>query len=153
MLLGVSQTPLWLVTLPAVAALLGVVVGQLLPEFFRQRAEARERYDSAVAAVTNAYAARHGVGLEVPREWLKAPDEEQHALTEHELSKAAMERFLDANAAARSALASLYPWSPDLRSFWDRPMLNEDDFEAVLTILTERRKSPRRRYNASLIYD
>jgi hypothetical protein len=133
--------------------LLGVVVGQILPEFFRQRAEARERYDSAISAVTNAYAARHGVGLGVPREWLKAPDQERHALTEYELSKAAMERFLDANAAARSALASLYPWSPDLRAFWDRPMLNEKDFDAVVSILTERRRSPRKRYNASPVQD
>lgn len=64
-----------------------------------------------------------------------------------------MARFLEASANARSALASLYPWSPDLRTFWDRAMLNEDDFDPILTILTERRKSPRKRYNASLLYD
>jgi hypothetical protein len=66
LVLGVSQTPFWLVILPVVGALLGVVVGQLGPEFFRRRATAEARYDAAIAAVGKALAARQGVGLDFP---------------------------------------------------------------------------------------
>lgn len=148
MVLGVTQTPFWLVALPAIAALLGVVVGQVIPEFFSRRAAGRERYDAAIAAVSKAYATRHGVGLGIKQEWLKSPDDETHAATEQEFSKAAVERFLNASAETRSALASLYPWSPDLRVYWDRPFMKDDDFDAVIAILAKRRKSPLKRHDA-----
>ncbi|HVV49342.1 MAG TPA: hypothetical protein VHO06_06780 [Polyangia bacterium] len=144
MVLGISQTPSWLFVLPAFTALVGVFLGQLIPEFFRRRARALERYDTAIAAVSNASAARLGIALKFPSEWLSAPDD----ATELELSKATVARFLDANAEARSALASLYPWSPDLRSFWDRPFMEDEDFDAVISILTERRKAPSKRHVA-----
>lgn len=123
MVLGVSQTPFWLIVLPVIGALLGVVVGQLGPEVFRRRAVAEARYDEAIVAVGKAFAAKQGVGLEFPAEWVRAPDDAAYAATRHELSKKAMARFLDAQAAARAALAALYPWSPDLRAYWDRPFL------------------------------
>ena len=148
MVLGVSQTPFWLIALPVIGALLGVIVGQLGPEFFRRRAIAEARYDAAIIAVSKAFAARHGISLSFPSEWVRSPNEAAHAATEHELSKAALGRFLDAAAEARAALASLYPWSSDLRCHWDRPLLKEDEFDALITILTERRKAPFKRYAA-----
>jgi hypothetical protein len=81
MVLAVSQTPFWLIALPVVGALLGVVIGQLSPEFFRRRAAAEARYDAAIVAVSKAFAARHGMGLNFPADWVKAPDEAMYAAT------------------------------------------------------------------------
>lgn len=55
---AVSQTLFWLIALPVVVTLLGVVIGQLGPEFFRRRATAESRYDAAIVAVGKAFAAR-----------------------------------------------------------------------------------------------
>lgn len=149
MVLAVSQAPAWLLlAVPVLTAFLGFLVGQLVPEFLSRRAAGRARYDAAIAAVTRAYAARHGVGLGIPKKWLKSPDDEAHAASEAELSKAAVERFLDASADARSALAALYPWSPDLQTYWDRPFMEDDDFAELVNILADRRKSPLRRHPA-----
>jgi hypothetical protein len=148
MALGISQTPFWLIALPVAGALLGVVVGQLGPEVFRRRAIAEARYDEAIVAVGKAFAAKQGVGLDFPPEWVRAPDDAAYAATRHELSKKAMARFLDAQAEARAALAALYPWSPDLRSYWERPFLGDDDFDALTATLTERRKVPFTRHEA-----
>lgn len=148
MALAVSQTPFWFVALPIVGTLLGVVVGLLGPEWFRRRATAEARYDAAISAVSKAYGARHGVGLQFPPEWVRAPDDAAYEATAHELSKAGLARYLDASAEARSALASLYPWSPDLRDHWDRPVFKEDAFDPLITTLTERRKSPFARHSA-----
>jgi hypothetical protein len=57
-------------------------------------------------------------------------------------------RFLDASAEARSALAALYPWSPDLQVYWDRPFMDDDDFAELVNILAGRRKSPLKRHPA-----
>lgn len=140
MVLAASQTPFWLVILPIIGALLGVMVGQLSPEFFRRRAAAEAKYDAAIAAVGKAFAARQGVGLDFPPEWVRAPDDAAYTATQHELSKKAVARYLDANADARAALAALYPWSPDLRRYWEGSVIHEDDFDALVAILTERRK-------------
>jgi hypothetical protein len=143
--LGASQTSFSLIApalLAAIIALAGVIVGQLMPERFRRRARDLERYDAAIGAVSKASAARHGIVLKLPSEWLSAPDE----ATELELSRATVARFLDASAEARSALASLHPWSPDLRSYWNRPYMEDEDFDAVISILTERRKEPSKRH-------
>lgn len=145
MVLAVSETPFWLIVLPVAGALLGVIIGQLGPEFFRRRAAAEARYDAAIVAVSKAFAARHGMALNFPAEWVKAPDDATYAATKHELSKAALTRYLDATAEARSALASLYPWSPGLRDYWDRPFMPDDAFESLIATLTEHRKSPSKR--------
>jgi len=60
-----------------------------------------------------------------------------------------MERFLVASGEARSALAALYPWSPDLHVYWDGTFLREDDFDKLIGILYKRRRSPLKRYGDS----
>ncbi|MGB7587687.1 MAG: hypothetical protein WBM00_03155 [Solirubrobacterales bacterium] len=147
-----TETPIWLLfAVPALTALLGFVVGQVMPELFNRRAAGRARYDAAIAAVSRAHAARFGVGLEIPMEWLKSPDAATHAATESELSKAAMERFLIASADARAALAALHPWSPDLQVYWDGTLLREEHFDTVIGLLYERRKSPLKRHGADSV--
>lgn len=149
MLLAIAETPTWLLlAVPVLTAFLGFVAGQLVPEFFSRRATGRARYDAALVAITRAYAARHGVGLGIPKAWVKSIDDAKHAETESELSKDAVVRFLDASAEARSALAALYPWSPDLQVYWDRPFTAEDDFPKLVSILAERRKSPLKHYGS-----
>jgi hypothetical protein len=145
--LAVAETPAWLLlAIPALTALLGFAVGQLVPEFLKRRATGRARYDAAISAVSRAHAARFGVGLGIPKEWLKAPDAATHAATESELSRAAIERFLVASSEARAALAALHPWSPDLQVYWDGTFLQEEHFDTVIGLLYERRKSPLKRY-------
>ncbi len=117
--------------LPVAGALLGVVAGHIAPEWFRRRAIAQARYDTAIAAVARMRSALHGVGLDFPVEWIRGTDE-QHTITKHELSKEALKRFLDAAAEARSALAALHPWSPDLKGYWDQPFIPEADFEPLM---------------------
>ena len=129
MILAATNTPAWLLlTVPAVTALLGFVAGQLVPEFLNRRALARSRYDTAIAAVSRAASSRHGVGVVVPSEYLRATTGAEHAAIEAELSKAGVERFVRMDAEARAALAALHPWSPDPRDYWDRPFMNEKDF-------------------------
>lgn len=151
MVLAVAETPAWLLlAIPTLTALLGFVVGQLVPEFLKRRAAGRERYDVAITAVSRAHAARFGVGLGIPMEWLKSPDAATHAATESGLSKAAMERYLVASSEARAALAALHPWSPDLQEYWDGTLLREEHFDTVICILYERRKSPLKQYGPSV---
>lgn len=134
--------------LPVLGALVGVLVGQFAPEWIRRRAAAEARYDAAIAAVATMRSAHHGVQLDFPAAWVQATTEEEHARDRHELSKDALKRYLDAAAHARSALASLYPWSPDLRSYWDRPFIPEDKFEPLMRLLFERRRSPLAQFDA-----
>lgn len=151
MVLAAAETPAWLLlAIPALTAVLGFAAGQLVPEFLKRRAAGRARYDAAISAVSRANAARFGVGLGIPREWLKSPDAATHAATESELSKAAIERFLVASAEARATLAALHPWSPDLQVYWDGTFLQEEHFDAVIGLLYERRKSPLKRYGTSV---
>ncbi len=150
MVLAAAATPTWLLlAIPALTALLGFVAGQLVPEFLKRRAAGRARYDTAISAVSRAYAARFGVGLGIPMEWLKSPDAATHAATESELSKAGMERFLVASAEARAALAALHPWSPDLQVYWDGTLLQEEHFDTLIGLLYERRRSPLKQYRTS----
>jgi hypothetical protein len=144
---AVAETSVWLVVLPVAGALGGVLVGQLLPEMLHRRNVGEARYDAAIAAVARMRSAHHGVGLGIPREYLRAPDAETHAADEHELSKEAFKRFVDSRAEARAALAALHPWSPDLKRFWDKADLGEPDFEPLMGLLTERRASPLARFN------
>jgi hypothetical protein len=147
MVLAVAETPAWLLlAVPATTAFLGFVAGQLVPEFLGRRAMARSRYDTAIAAVSKAASARHGVGVRGPAEYLRATDLASHAAVEADLSKAGVERFVTMDAEARGALAALYPWSPDLRDYWDRPYLDEKAFDELVGVLVKRRKSPFRHY-------
>lgn len=102
MVLAVAETPAWLLlAVPAVTAFLGFVAGQLVPEFLSRRALARSRYDTAIAAVSKAASTRHGVGVRVPPEYLRATTGAEHASVEAELSKAGVERFVREDAEAR----------------------------------------------------
>lgn len=145
--IGSSTPEWWIVVLPVAGALLGVALGQFVPEWFRRRSGAEARYDVAIAAVATMRSAHHGVGLEFPAGWVKAATDGELAQDQHELSKEALKRWLDAAAEARSALAALYPWSPDLRPYWDQPFLPEDEFEALMRLLFERRRTPSARFN------
>jgi hypothetical protein len=145
--LAAAETPAWLLlAVPAVTAFLGFVAGQLVPEYISRRAAARSRYDTAIAAVSKAASTRHGVGVSVPTGYLRATTGAEHASVEAELSKAGVERFVKEDAEARAALAVLYPWSPDLRDYWDRPFMDEKTFDEVIGILVERRKHPFKRH-------
>jgi hypothetical protein len=145
--LAAAETPAWLLlAVPAVTAFLGFVAGQLVPEFLSRRALARSRYDTAIAAVSKAASTRHGVGVRVPPEYLRSTTGAEHASVEAELSKAGVERFVREDAEARAALAVLYPWSPDLRAYWDRPFMDENAFDEVVGILVKRRKRPFKRH-------
>jgi hypothetical protein len=145
-----SATPAWwIATLPVAGALLGVALGQFMPEWFRRRSTAEARYDAAIAAVATMRSAHHGVSLDFPAEWVKASTPAEHAQDKHELSKEALKRWLDAAAEARAALAALYPWSPDLRAYWDRPFIDEQDFDSLMRLLFERRRAPLARFDAS----
>lgn len=133
--------------LPVLGALVGVLVGQLGPEVLRRRAIAEARYDDAISGIGRLIAARQGVGIRIPEEWARSPDETSHEQLEHELSSAALKRYFEASAAARAALAELHPWSPDLRPYWDGPVISEDDFEDLVSLLVQRRKKPFTRYS------
>ena len=142
------ETPAWLLlAVPAVTAFLGFVAGQLVPEFLSRRAIARGRYDTAIAAVSKAASARHGVGVRIPPEYLRATTGGEHAAAEAELSKAGVERFLKLDGEARAALAALYPWSPDLRTYWDRAFMDDKAFDELIGVLIKRRKSPFKRHD------
>jgi hypothetical protein len=84
--------------------------------------------------------------VRVPPEYLRSTTGAEHASVEAELSKAGVERFVREDAEARAALAVLYPWSPDLRAYWDRPFMDENAFDEVVGILVKRRKRPFKRH-------
>jgi hypothetical protein len=129
---------------PVVAALGGVTLGAVLPHFFTEHRNAEARYDAAIAAVTRLQSARHGVGLALPADAVKAVNAEEHARIEQELSVEGVRRFLTAAAEARATLAALYPYSPDLREFWDRFEVPDAELDGLVRILSERRRKPTR---------
>ena len=48
---------------------------------------------------------------------------------------------MPAKDAVRAALAALYPYSPDLKRYWDRnEPVEESEADAVLTLLAKRRQ-------------
>jgi hypothetical protein len=135
--------------LAVAAGLAGVVIGQLLPEYFARRRAIRDLYDSAIRAVATAQAARHGVSLTIPRGYLKAPTATTHRKAEHELSLQTVRSWLDATAAARTALAALHPYSPDLKRYWDKFELTPAETDEVISLLDKRRRRPRKRHGLS----
>lgn len=41
---------------------------------------------------------------------------------------------------------TLFPWSPGLRTYWDRAFMDEKKFDELIEILVQRRKSPFKRF-------
>jgi hypothetical protein len=123
-------------------AFAGVVVGQWLPEYFSRRRVVRDRYDAAIRAVAELQAARHGAGLAIPPAYLKSVDQAAHGKVLQDLSVEAVRRFLDAAAAARASLAALHSYSPDLRPYWNRFEVSEDELDDLVSLLQKRREKP-----------
>ena len=133
---------LWISTATGVG---GIVLGGLLPYFLTERRTAKARYDSAIEKVTRVQALRHGGGgVSVPSKFVRPTSDEEHAKIEQELSVEGVRRWLDADAEARSALAALHPYSPDLQKYWDRFEIPTTDLDSLVKTLLERRRRPTR---------
>lgn len=130
------------------AGLGGVAIGALLSRFIELRREASARYERAIQALASQQAFRHGAAVGVPPAMVKAVDSSDHKAIERELSVAAVQRFLEAAAETRAALAALHPWSPDLREYWDRFEVPEADFADLSERLATRRRKPLKTYAA-----
>lgn len=133
---------------PAIAAIAGVVLGGFLPHLFTRRRNAEARYDAAIAAVTRLQAARHGVQVTLPADLVKARSRDEHARIEQELSVEGVRRFLASAAEARATLAALYPYSPDLRPYWDKFEVPDSELAGLVDVLMERRVRPTRKHPA-----
>lgn len=125
-----------------VGTLAGVALGAVLPALLDARRAAQARYDRALAAVAGLQAARHGAGLSVPAHYLGAADESIAAAAQQRLSEAGVQRFLDSAHDARTALAELYPWSPDLRRYWDAFEVSDAALSELTATLVQRRRRP-----------
>lgn len=133
--------------LPAVAALVGAVVGTLTGAFFSpyfsdritQLRTWRDRFDEATAAVYTLQSARHGVSLGIPAHYINADGEEQKKF-EQQLSKEAVERFVEKAADCRAALAVLVPRCPEVVEFVDRFEIAESDADHVSELLQQARR-------------
>jgi len=143
-----AQTSPTLLLLAPALAFLGAILGALVPKLLERRTAAQARYDAAVTAVTRWWAYRAGVGLHIPRTYLRSPNDSAHATAEHDLSVTAVRRWLDAAATARAALAALYPYSPDLQPYWDRFEIvsTEDELDVLLAVLHDRRTRPTKKH-------
>jgi hypothetical protein len=137
------------VVVPAVAGLTGVVVGGLLTVYVETRRGAAAAYDRALRALANQQASRRGVGLQIPTQYLGTVEAAEAQRIQVELSAKAVERFLSAAADTRAALASLHPRNPDLKAYWDRFEVPEEAFDALASLLAERRKKPLKRHTGS----
>lgn len=129
--------------------LLGVALGALLPALLESRKSAQARYDRALAAVARLQAARHGAGLNIPSNYLGATDEAAAGAARQRLSEAGVQQFLESAHEARSALAELYPWSPDLRRYWDAFEVPETALAELTATLVQRRRHPLRMHEAA----
>src|SRR5439155_19054765 len=97
-------------------------------------------YDTAIAAVAEAGAARWGGTHHVQPEAFPALAHEKEKI-ERELDRESMQRWVDAKHAARSALAALHPYAPDLKRYWDRSEPVADaEFDELMSMLSARRK-------------
>ncbi|MEV4112430.1 hypothetical protein [Nonomuraea sp. NPDC049695] len=135
----------------ALASLLGVALGVYLPRRFDQRFAARARYDAALTAASKLQAARHGVAPNVGVQYTRAISEEEQARILQELAVDAVKSFLQAAADARAGVAELYPYSPDLKRYWDKFEITEDELEELIVLLTQRRRRPLKRHKAKEI--
>ncbi|MER6513304.1 hypothetical protein ABT158_41290 [Nonomuraea sp. NPDC001636] len=135
----------------ALASLLGVTLGVYLPRRFDQRFAARARYDAALMAACKLQAARHGVAPNVGMQYTRAVSQEEHDRIIQEFAVDAVKSFLQAASDARAAIAELYPYSPDLKRYWDKFEITEDELEELIVLLTQRRKRPLKRYQVEEI--
>lgn len=142
MALPIADASFLELAIPAAAALGGVTLGSVLPHFFTQRRNAEARYDAAITAVTGLQSARWGATVNVRPDLVKAASADELAKIEQELSVEGVRRFMVAAAEARATLAALYPYSPDLREYWDKFEVPESDLDGLIRVLLERRKKP-----------
>jgi hypothetical protein len=137
----------------AIFGLLGVVLGGAITYWSQHAADKRrekhealqaiaEMYDAAIAAVATLEAARWGPGLHSEAVMtLPAVTPEQKEALMKELDTEATRRLVAAKDAVRAALAALYPYSPDLKRYWDKnEPVEESEADAVLTLLAKRRQ-------------
>lgn len=127
---------------PAIAAILGVLLGGAVPHFFTKRRNAEGRYDAAISAVARLQAARWGVSVTLPSAMVKDPDPVELTKIERELSVEGIRRFIAAADEARATLSALYPYSPDLRHYWDKFEIPQAELDDLVRTLMERRGQP-----------
>jgi hypothetical protein len=133
---------------PALAVIAGVVVGGLLPDLLAQRRSAQAKYDKAISAVARMQSTRQGVPVSMPAELVKARTPQELASIEQSLSIDNVRQFMAAAAEARAALAELHPFSPDLRSYWNKFEIPDTEMDGLVDVLMTRRRRPTKRHAA-----
>lgn len=127
---------------PALTGLVGVSLGGYLVHVFTRRRSAEARYDAAITAVARLQSERHGGGVSVSPQLVKARDDEELWKIEQQLSVEDVRRFTEARAEARAALAALHAYSPDLRRYWDKLEITPDELDELTELLMQRRRKP-----------
>lgn len=131
----------------AASALLGVVLGQALPELFARRRLARKLYEDALTAVCLLEASLWNGQTNIEKDAYPLLSNNDLDEVRQELACESIKQVVAARASARAALAALYPYSPDLRSRWDsKPIVAEGEFDGLINTLVERSKKPTKRY-------
>ncbi|MGH2852661.1 MAG: hypothetical protein ACRDLF_00495 [Solirubrobacteraceae bacterium] len=134
----------------AASALIGVVLGQALPEMFARRRLARKLYEDALTAICLFQAALWNGQTNIEADAYPVLSPNDLDKFRQELARESIKQVMAARASARAALAALYPYSPDLRSQWDSaPIVADGDFDKLINILVERSKKPTKRHSAS----
>jgi hypothetical protein len=142
MVAGMIVTAALVEVLVASLTALGTVsLSGYLIHLFTRRRTAEGRYDDALTAVARLQAERHTGNLSIPGKLVKATGTEL-AKIEQDLSVDGVKRFLEARADARAALAALYPYSPDLRRYWDKVEISDAELDELTQLLLERRRKP-----------
>jgi hypothetical protein len=132
----------------AASALLGVVLGQSLPELFGRRRLARKLYEDALTAVCLLQAALWNGQTNIDANAYPILSKSDLDEFRQELARESIKQVIAAHTSARAALAALYPYSPDLRAQWDsRPIVADGDFDELINTLMERGKKPTKRYS------
>lgn len=133
----------------AASALLGVVLGQALPELFARRRLARKLYEDALTAICLLQAALWNGQTNIEKDAYPILSKNDLDQFRQELARESIKQVVAARASARAALAALYPYSPDLRSQWDSQLIVADgEFDRLINILVERSKRPTKRHGA-----
>jgi hypothetical protein len=127
------------------ATLLGVVVGQWLPELFARSRVPRALYEAAITAVCEFHAVRGGETKIDPNEFPVLSGEELEEFRK-DLTRDGVRRHIATAGAARAALAALHPYSSDLKPQWDQFAVPDDELDELISKLRKRSKRPRKRY-------